>query len=55
MNVLQDNQFSGSLPVGIQNSKLVSLRATNNLFTGSIPDDIWKIPMLTTVDLGNNE
>jgi hypothetical protein len=52
---VQDNRFSGSLPVGINNSQLISLRATNNRFNGSIGDDIWKLPLLTTVDLGSNE
>lgn len=52
---VQDNQFSGSLPVGINNSQLISLRATNNRFNGSMGDDVWKLPLLTTVDLGSNE
>lgn len=37
------------------NGELVSFRATNNGFSGSITDDIWKLPMLTTVDLGSNK
>lgn len=52
---LQDNQLTGQLPVGIPNSKLISLRASNNLFTGRVPDALWKLPMLTTVDLSNNK
>lgn len=51
---LQDNQLTGQLPVGIPNSKLISLRASNNLFNGRVPDALWKLPMLTTVDLSNN-
>jgi hypothetical protein len=39
----------------MSNGELVSFRATNNKFSGSITDDIWKLPMLTTVDLGSNE
>ncbi len=41
--------------MGITNGQLVSFRVTNNKFSGSITDDIWRLPMLTTVDLGNNE
>lgn len=55
MLVLQDNQLTGQLPVGIPNSKLISLRTSNNLFTGRVPDALWKLPMLTTLDLGNNQ
>jgi hypothetical protein len=51
----QDNQLTGSLPVDISNDKLVSFRASHNKFTGSITDDIWKLPLLAILDLGSNE
>lgn len=51
----QDNSLTGTLPVDIGNGRLISLRATNNRFSGPIPDTIWKLPLLTTIDLGNNE
>lgn len=51
----QDNFLTGTVPIGITNSALISLRATNNKFTSSIPDAVWKLPVLTTIDLGNNE
>jgi Leucine-rich repeat (LRR) protein len=50
-----DNQLTGPVPVGMTNSKLISLRGSNNLFDGRIPDALWKLPMLTTVDMSNNE
>jgi hypothetical protein len=51
----QDNFLWGSLPLGITNQQVFSFRATNNRFNGSIPEDIWQLPVLTTLDLGNND
>jgi len=51
---LQDNSFTGSLPVDGQNLKLVALRARGNGFSGTIPEDLWNVPLLMTVDLTNN-
>jgi len=51
---MQDNGFSGRLPVGRSNMLLHVLRARNNNFSGSIPDDFWELPQLLSVDLSNN-
>lgn len=53
--VLQDNRLSGALPVDGRNQQLISIRASNNLFNGSISEDIWRLPELTTIDASSNE
>lgn len=53
--LLQDNGFSGGLPVNRSNMLLHVLRARNNNFSGSIPDDFWELPQLLSVDLSNNQ
>lgn len=52
--VLQDNGFSGTIPVGRRNMALHVIRGRNNYFSSSIPDDFWELPQLLSVDLSNN-
>jgi hypothetical protein len=52
---LQDNRFYGALPIGITNQNLISLRAANNLFNSSIPEALWRLPQLATLEMANNE
>ncbi|KAF6251509.1 hypothetical protein COO60DRAFT_610651 [Scenedesmus sp. NREL 46B-D3] len=51
---VQDNRFHGALPIAITNQNLISLRATNNLFNASIPEDLWRLPQLATLEMANN-
>jgi hypothetical protein len=52
---LQDNRFYGALPIGITNQNLISLRGANNMFNSSIPEALWRLPQLATLELANNE
>lgn len=40
--------------MGASNQQLLGLRARNNRFAGTVPDAIWELPMLITIDLANN-
>jgi hypothetical protein len=51
---VQDNAFSGTIPVGSENLKLHVFRGRNNKLSGTIPGDFWELPMLITVDISNN-
>lgn len=51
---MQDNAFAGSIPVGSSNTFLHVFRARNNYFTGTVPDELWELPQLLTVDISNN-
>lgn len=51
---VQDNRFHGTLPIGVTNQNLISLRVTNNNFNSNIPDAIWRLPQLTTIEASNN-
>ncbi|WIA10689.1 hypothetical protein OEZ85_010869 [Tetradesmus obliquus] len=52
---VQDNRFYGALPIGITNQNLISLRAANNMFNSSIPEALWRLPQLATLELPNND
>jgi hypothetical protein len=47
--------MTGPLPVGLTNQQLISFRVNNNDFSGSISDDIWRLPQLTTFEATNNQ
>jgi hypothetical protein len=51
---VQDNAFTGSIPVGRENLALHVFRGRNNRFSGTISGDFWELPMLITVDISNN-
>ena len=51
---VQDNGFTGTIPVGQENLALHVFRGRNNKFSGTIPGDFWELPMLITVDISNN-
>jgi hypothetical protein len=51
---LQENGFTGPLPIGRTNRQLAVLRARLNDFSGTIPTDVWELPQLMTFDVTNN-
>ncbi|KAH7512916.1 hypothetical protein FEM48_Zijuj12G0142200 [Ziziphus jujuba var. spinosa] len=53
---INDNKFSGKIPVGVSSWKsLVVFKANNNLLTGSIPQDLTTLSGLTTLFLHHNQ
>ncbi|KAH7512918.1 hypothetical protein FEM48_Zijuj12G0141300 [Ziziphus jujuba var. spinosa] len=53
---INDNRFSGKIPVGISSWKtLVVFKANNNLLTGSIPQELTTLSRLTTLFLHHNQ
>uniref|UniRef100_A0A383VRU3 Leucine-rich repeat-containing N-terminal plant-type domain-containing protein n=1 Tax=Tetradesmus obliquus TaxID=3088 RepID=A0A383VRU3_TETOB len=51
---IQENGFTGPLPIGRTNRQLAVLRARLNDFSGTIPIDVWELPQLMTFDVTNN-
>jgi hypothetical protein len=51
---LQENGFTGPLPIGRTNRQLAVLRARLNDFSGTIPLEVWELPQLMTFDVTNN-
>nr|XP_048321698.1 receptor-like protein kinase 5 [Ziziphus jujuba var. spinosa] len=53
---INDNKFSGKIPVGVSSWKsLVVFKANNNLLTGSIPQELTTLSGLTTLFLHHNK
>jgi hypothetical protein len=52
--LLQENGFTGPLPIGKTNRQLSVLRARLNDFSGTIPLEVWELPQLMTFDVTNN-
>jgi hypothetical protein len=51
---VQENGFTGPLPIGRSNRQLSVLRARLNDFSGTIPLEVWELPQLMTFDVTNN-
>lgn len=51
---LQENGFSGLLPVTKVNRRLTVLRARLNDFSGTLVTELWQLPQLMTIDVTNN-
>jgi hypothetical protein len=51
---LRDNRLSGTLPFGVENQALTTIRLGNNEFSGPIPEDVWFVQFLNVLDLNNN-
>eukprot|EP00878_Enallax_costatus_P008958 GHUV01009368.1.p1 GENE.GHUV01009368.1~~GHUV01009368.1.p1 ORF type:complete len:379 (+),score=81.93 GHUV01009368.1:269-1405(+) len=51
---IQENGFTGPLPVNATNRALLVLRARMNEFEGPLSEDVWTLPRLIQLDLTNN-
>lgn len=51
---LQENGFSGPLPVNGSNRELLVLRAKQNEFQDQLSEEVWMLPRLIAMDFTNN-
>ncbi|XP_034223722.1 receptor-like protein kinase 5 [Prunus dulcis] len=52
---IRDNRFSGNIPTGMSSWNLKVFDAGNNLFNGTIPQELTALPSLITLSLDQNQ